>query len=93
MDEFKRNILTTGRSWPERKEYQDEIKRMPEWLRPTGAFGIGLHTVFSVTDSLTIRTKSDSENKANEMTLYSGKKRWLCILQENESDSAKGIRI
>lgn len=47
---------------------------MPEWLRPTGAFGIGLHTVFSVTDSLTIRTKSDSENKANEMTLYSGKK-------------------
>lgn len=36
MDEFKRNILTTGRSWPERKEYQDEIKRMPEWLRPTG---------------------------------------------------------
>lgn len=74
MEEFKRNILTTGRSWPERKEYQNEIRQMPAWLRPTGAFGIGLHTVFSVTDSLTIRTKSDSEGKANEMTLHSGKK-------------------
>ena len=74
VNEFKQNILTTGRSWPQRQEYQEEIRRMPAWLRPTGAFGIGLHTVFSVSDSLMIQTKSDSENTANEMTLYSGKK-------------------
>ena len=90
MDEFKRNILTTGRSWPERKEYQDEIKRMPEWLRPTGAFGIGLHTVFSVTDSLTIRTKSDSENKANEMTLYSGKKGGYAFCKKTNQTLQRG---
>ena len=63
---------------------------MPEWLRPTGAFGIGLHTVFSVTDSLTIRTKSDSENKANEMTLYSGKKGGYAFLQEKRIRLCKG---
>lgn len=47
MDEFKRNILTTGRSWPERKEYQDEIKRMPEWLRPTGHLELTAYGIFS----------------------------------------------
>ena len=47
---------------------------MPGWLRPTGAFGIGLHTAFSVTDQIRILTKSETEEQANEITLYSGKK-------------------
>lgn len=47
---------------------------MPEWLKPTGAFGIGLHTVFTVTDEMKIYTKSDCEEQTNEMLLYSGKK-------------------
>ena len=63
---------------------------MPEWLRPTGAFGIGLHTVFSVTDSLTIRTKSDSENKANEMTLYSGKKGGYAFCKKTNQTLQRG---
>lgn len=73
MDEVKNNILSTGRSWEERREYAADLKKMPGWLKPTGAFGIGLHTVFSVANHMTICTKSDGEKEANEVTLYSGK--------------------
>lgn len=34
------------------------IDGMPEWMRPTGAFGIGLHSAFLVSDELTLRTRS-----------------------------------
>ncbi|MCL2019619.1 MAG: hypothetical protein FWG70_07655 [Oscillospiraceae bacterium] len=34
---------------------QDEINRMPEWLKPTGDFGIGMQSVFLVADRFEIR--------------------------------------
>jgi HSP90 family molecular chaperone len=46
---------------------------MPEWMRPTGAFGIGMHTIFSVTDHFKLKTKSDREPYGNTIYLYSGK--------------------
>lgn len=90
IEEFKQNILTTGRSWNEREEYKSELYNMPEWLMPTGAFGIGLHTVFSVADCLTIRTKSDKENFANEMTLYAGKRDGYAFCQKIDEYFARG---
>ncbi len=74
IPELKENVLATGSSWNERERYRKELQQMPGWLRPTGAFGIGLHTAFSVTDQIRILTKSETEEQANEITLYSGKK-------------------
>lgn len=39
-------------SWHSRKEQKDAMKEMPIWLRPTGEFGLGLQSVFQVTDEL-----------------------------------------
>lgn len=42
-------IADVGTSYESRK---DEIEKMPKWLQPTGTFGIGLQSVFLVTDKL-----------------------------------------
>lgn len=93
MEELKTNILTTGNSWRNRESYQAELREMPGWLRPTGAFGIGLHTVFSVTDRLKIETKSDSELLANEITLCSGKKDGYVFCEKTTKQVSRGSRF
>lgn len=90
INELKENILTTGNSWRKRKRYSKELQQMPDWLKPTGAFGIGLHTVFSVTDQMKILTKSNSETFANEITLYSGKSGGYVFCKKNEKMVKRG---
>lgn len=90
VDELKTNILTTGNSWSKREAYRTELSNMPKWLKPTGAFGIGLHTVFSVTDQMQIITKSEKENLANEITLCSGKKDGYAFCQKIEKNVERG---
>ncbi|MCG9873733.1 MAG: ATP-binding protein [Leptospiraceae bacterium] len=34
------------------------VKQMPEWMKPSGFFGIGFHSIFQVVDDVTISTKS-----------------------------------
>lgn len=85
--ELKSNILTTGKSWKNRKEYAEELFEMPEWLRPTGAFGIGMHTIFAVTDQFTINTKSDREEYGNKIYLYSGKKGGHVFCERGEKET------
>lgn len=48
-----RNISQTGTENVERKKLYQEI---PEWLRPTGEFGIGLQSVFLVNDNFSCET-------------------------------------
>lgn len=66
---------------------------MPGWFRPTGAFGIGLHTVFSVTDRLKIETKSDSEPLGNDITLCSGKKDGYVFCEKTNRQISRGSRF
>lgn len=62
-----------GESRKKNKSYTDMLNRMPFWLRPTGAFGIGLQSVFIVSDSFTVQTKSEGE-EAKEIIFRSAKK-------------------
>lgn len=93
VQEFQEHILKTGNSWKNRKKYKKEFENMPAWLKPTGAFGIGLHTVFTVTDEMKIYTKSDQEEQTNEMILYSGKKSGYAFCQSAETERARGTKI
>lgn len=93
VKEFQEHILKTGNSWRNRKNYKKEFETMPEWLKPTGAFGIGLHTVFTVTDEMKIYTKSEHEEQTNEMVLYSGKKNGYAFCQKSEKLRSRGTRI
>ena len=50
---------------------QAVIEAMPEWLQPSGTFGIGLQSVFMWTDVAQIRTKNYFTSEALDITLHS----------------------
>ncbi|WP_165041433.1 ATP-binding protein [Dysgonomonas sp. ZJ709] len=56
LDDLK-FISTTGSSSKNKKKKQI-IEEMPEWLRPSGAFGIGFQSIFMLADVVSIKTKS-----------------------------------
>lgn len=45
------------------------IDEMPSWLKPSGAFGIGLHSIFMMTDKIELRTKGFFDEEAFELVL------------------------
>lgn len=53
-------ISNVGSSYEEKRHF---IDKMPDWLKPTGQFGIGLQSVFLITDSVTARTYTRSGEK------------------------------
>lgn len=50
-----------AKSTHENSVCKDEYELMPAWLRPTGAFGLGLQSVFRVTDTLFCETLPEKE--------------------------------
>ncbi len=53
-------ISNVGSSYEEKKHF---IDKMPDWLKPTGQFGIGLQSIFLIADSMTARTYTRSGEK------------------------------
>lgn len=53
-------ISNVGSSYEEKKHF---IDKMPDWLKPTGQFGIGLQSVFLVVDTVTAKTYTRSGEK------------------------------
>lgn len=45
------------------------IQEMPEWLQPSGEFGIGFQSIFMITDLVNIKTKSFVEQQYLEIEL------------------------
>ena len=50
-----------GESRKADKDYEKTIEAMPYFLQPTAAFGLGLQTVFYVTDKFTVETRCPGE--------------------------------
>ena len=63
-------LINTGSSSKniERKLIIDE---MPEWMRPSGVFGIGFQSIFLLTDKVEITTKEYFEDKKMNIEMYS----------------------
>ena len=51
-DDFE-SILNSGKKNKWKKQL---VKEMPEWMKPSGAFGVGLHSIFPLADSFEIFT-------------------------------------
>lgn len=64
-------LSVVGKSWKQRGVFLDEIEKMPDWLRPTGGFGIGMQSAFMLTDEVIIHSKSEKEVDGYEVHLYS----------------------
>lgn len=54
--------------------HDDIFNEMPEWLKPTAAFGIGLHSAFAVTDTLFVQTRTEFDKNIYNINMHSGKK-------------------
>lgn len=59
--ETLKQMCNVGASYWERKKLRREIDEMPLWLKPTAGFGIGLQSIFLVTDKFEIVSKSENE--------------------------------
>lgn len=71
-------------------ERQREIVKMPEWMKPSGTFGIGLQSAFMLCDEITLITKSIFTNEIFDVTMHSptGPKEGLVVLKKLNSDIA-----
>lgn len=82
-------LTTTGGS-NKNTEKRKIIERMPEWMRPSGTFGIGFQSVFLLTDTVKVETRKWNKEDTLNVTLYNpaGKKEGAVLIQ-TEGDKNK----
>jgi len=70
---------------------QHKINTMPEWMKPSGAFGIGIQSAFLIADKITLTTKSLFTNETLEVEMHSptGSKEGLVLIKVLEDDIAR----
>ncbi len=57
-----RNMCHVGTSNSNSAQIQDDLRKMPNWLRPTAGFGVGLQSIFLLTDQFEIDTSTGTES-------------------------------
>jgi len=67
------------------------IRAMPEWMKPSGAFGIGLQSAFLLSDSIRLKTKSIFSNETLELDMHSplGPNEGLVVVRRLPNDVAQ----
>ena len=87
-DEIAHIAGITGKS----QKLKDEIKKYPQFLRPSGAFGIGLQSVFQVAKKVEFFTKTDAE-APKKITMLNPRESGLVYVEEYLSDMKRGTRV
>lgn len=70
-EECIKGITTIGQGWRAREAYNDVFERAPQWMRPTGGFGIGIQSAFMVTSKVSYTTRSAHEPNGHYIELVS----------------------
>lgn len=85
--ETLRNISDVGTSYKKRKKLLREI---PDWLRPTGEFGIGLQSVFLVSDNFFCETyvRNGERYKIEFLTGANGKNGYINVEPEDPAEKS-----
>lgn len=91
-DNLIRMTRKVGESRKNDKVFQEIKDSLPFWLRPTGAFGIGLQSLFILADTFTIQTKAENETP-KEIIFRSAKKQNYCSITEKVPNIKKGTRL
>lgn len=61
-EERLEQMQQVAQSWYAKRIPKNTIKEMPLWLRPTGEFGLGLQSVFQITNELCCITNPENES-------------------------------
>ncbi|UFH52226.1 ATP-binding protein [Spirosoma sp. KNUC1025] len=91
-DDLIRMTKKVGESRNYDEKFQKLKEHMPFWLKPTGAFGIGLQSLFMVSDTFTIQTKSEYE-EPKEIQFYSAKNGEYCRITPNNINMRRGTKL
>lgn len=88
MSKSDLSFLTTTGSSNKNIEKRKIVERMPEWMRPSGTFGIGFQSVFLLTDNVIIKTKKLNKEEVLNVSLYNpaGKKEGSVLLQTLQNE-------
>lgn len=80
-------LTTTGGS-SKNVEKKKTIERMPEWMRPSGTFGIGFQSVFLLTDIVKMETRKWNKEDALKVTLFNpaGGKEGAVLIQTSDAN-------
>lgn len=67
---------------------QMEIRKMPEWMKPSGTFGIGFQSAFLISNVVKIRSKSIFTNEILDITMHSptGEEQGLVLFKPLPND-------
>lgn len=63
-------IIEAGSSYKDKRKNLT-IEKMPQWMLPSGNFGIGFQSIFLLTDRVNIKSKGLYTNESMEATLFS----------------------
>lgn len=86
------HMLEVGSS--KKNKTRTKIKNeMPIWYRPSGNFGIGLQSIYILSDNFTITTKSTKTNKAMEIAFSSKQERSVVIREISQENVDYGAKI
>ena len=87
QDDIK--FLTNTASNNENITKKNIIQRMPDWMRPSGTFGIGFQSIFLLTDIVKIYSRRFNSEKAVSLKLYNPikEKEGLILLKTKYSDN------
>lgn len=69
-------------------EKQKKIMKMPEWMKPSGTFGIGFQSIFLLTDKVHIKTRKYNHQEVYDIDLYkpAGKDNGTVLLKTTKDD-------
>lgn len=90
VDNFKR-MCNVGESVSASDYYENFVETMPAWLRPTAGFGIGLQSIFLLSDKFEILTSTG--NEAFQAVVHSNRAGGYLRLQKQENIPARGTTI
>lgn len=92
IESFKK-MCDVGSSNYNQEELLEEIDSMPNWLKPTAGFGIGLQSIFLITDKFKIYTNTGSNRYSAEFNSQNmgGKLRLQNLDKEQAEKEKKGI--
>ena len=72
------------------KDYEKTIKAMPYFLQPTAAFGLGLQTVFYVTDEFAVETRCPGE-KARRIVFRTSTNGSYCSIKDENIEFQRTV--
>jgi len=91
-DDLLRMTTNVGESRSKDLYFQELKKTLPYWLKPTGAFGIGLQSVFLIADSFRVKTKADNDI-SYEVLFNSSKNGEYSIIKDSNIQFQRGTTV